>query len=80
MAHPGTRNSQFVRFSLCSFFLTNESLINMEDAILGFPIPFPKEDLFTALIAVASFIPIIIITTRIVTTILGLFNRKPKQQ
>ncbi len=52
----------------------------MEDSILGFRIPFPKQDVYIALIAVASFLPIIVIVTRIVTTIVGLFRKKTKQQ
>lgn len=52
----------------------------MEDTIFGYPIPFPKKDLIIALVAVTSFLPLIVIATRIVTTILGLFKRKPKHQ
>lgn len=51
-----------------------------QDTLLGYPIPFPKSDLIVALIAVASFIPAIIIGTRIVQGVLGLFRGKAKAQ
>jgi hypothetical protein len=49
------------------------------DAFLGYPIPFPKEDLIVALVAVTVFIPAVIVAHFILSRIFRPFF-KPKKQ
>jgi hypothetical protein len=51
-----------------------------EDTLFGYPIPFPKTDLITALIAVVSFLPIVVVVHTIVVRILRVFTKKTKTQ
>lgn len=64
--------------SASSCFIALFSLIKMEavDELFGYPIPFPKQDLFIALIAVVSFLPALVIIHAIVTRIASLFTKK----
>lgn len=49
----------------------------MESTLFGYPLPFPKEDLYVALIAVASFIPAVVLINAVVN---GLLNLLPKKK
>jgi hypothetical protein len=46
------------------------------DELFGYPIPFPKQDLIIALIAVTSFLPALVFIHAIVTRIASLFTKK----
>lgn len=49
--------------------------------LFGYELPFPKQDLFVALIAVASFIPAVVILNALGHGLLNLFSpRKAKAQ
>ena len=50
------------------------------DTVFGLQLPFPKTDLVVALVAVCSFLPIIVIATRIVQGLLRLVRGKAKAQ
>ena len=47
------------------------------DTLFGKPIPFPKSDLYTALITVVAFLPALVIINFVVTKVVALFSRKP---
>ena len=40
--------------------------MNAVDTLLGYPIPFPKQDLYVALIAVCSFLPLVVIVHNLI--------------
>lgn len=50
-----------------------------EDTLFGFPIPFPKYDLFVAATAVALYIPTVITVNYIVNRVMDLFSSKQKR-
>lgn len=53
----------------------------MEDTLLGFPIPFPRFDLYVALALVILYIPTVVVLNWLVHRIIDLFKgKKPKTQ
>lgn len=47
------------------------------DTLFGKPLPFPKSDLYVALITVVAFLPALVVVTYVVTKVAALFSRKP---
>lgn len=54
----------------------------MEDTLFGYPLPFPAREIYVAAIAVACFIPAVVLINAIVHGILNLlsFGKKTKTQ
>lgn len=52
------------------------------DELFGYPLPFPREDLYIALAAVAGFIPAVVLINAVVNGIITLvsFGKKVKAQ
>lgn len=46
------------------------------DTLFGFPIPFPKSDLIIAIVAVASFLPAVVIVHTVLAKLAGLFKKE----
>ena len=48
------------------------------DTLFGYPVPFPRQDFYVAFIAVASFLPALVLLHAIVARILSLlgFNKQ----
>ena len=46
------------------------------DTLFGYPVPFPKHDLFIAFAAVVSFLPIVVLLHFIIAKIASLFNKE----
>ena len=46
-----------------------------EHTLLGYELPFPREDLYVAIIAVASFLPAVVVLNFVVTRALALLGR-----
>ena len=46
------------------------------DTLLGYPIPFPKGDLYIAFTAVICFLPAVVVIHFIVSSIIGLFKKQ----
>jgi hypothetical protein len=49
------------------------------DNLFGYPIPFPKSELFIAIGTVAAFLPAIVILHFVFSRILGLFSKRKQQ-
>ena len=50
-----------------------------ENTLFGYPIPFPRSDLFIAFTAVALFLPVVVIVHHsVVKTVGGLFGKSKK--
>ena len=49
------------------------------DTLFGYPIPFPKSDLITALVAVCAFLPTVAIVHLIIAKVAGLFKKEKTQ-
>jgi hypothetical protein len=55
-------------------------MANPDHTLFGYELPFPKQDLFVSLIAVASFIPAVVLINALVHGLLNLLGvRKAKQ-
>lgn len=60
--------------------LVGEDMANPDHTLFGYELPFPKQDLFVSLIAVASFIPAVVVINALVHGLLNLLGvRKAKQ-
>jgi hypothetical protein len=52
----------------------------MEGSLFGYPLPFPNEDLYIALFAVAGFIPAVVLINALVNGILNVLARLTKSK
>ena len=50
----------------------------MESTLFGYPLPFPREDLFIALCAVLLFIPAVVVLNALAHGVLNLFSSSKK--
>jgi hypothetical protein len=50
------------------------------DTLFGYPLPFPRQDLYVALIAVSSFIPAVVIINAVVNALITIVSLPFKKQ
>jgi hypothetical protein len=50
--------------------------MTVENQLFGYELPFPRQDLYVALIAVLAFIPAVILLNALVNGVMNLFSTK----
>lgn len=50
----------------------------MDNELFGYQLPFPRLDLYVALIAVLGFIPAVVVINALVNGVMDLFSSKKK--
>ena len=65
--------------SIIIFDSVGDSMAEEGHTLFGYPVPFPREDLVVAVVAVAVFLPVVIIVHTTIAYIISLFAKQKAQ-